>query len=170
MPSAGVPDRTPSDDRVTPVGNVPDTTLKTGTGYPVATAVKDPAAPVVKVTLLSNVIAAAWLTVSVKDWVTPEPTPLEAFRVNLKEPPVPAAGVPESTPEDERLTPLGSVPETRLKTCAGKPVAFAVKVPASPVTKVVLSNEVMVGTWLTVSVKAWVASTFTPFVALIAKE
>ena len=81
MPSAGVPDRTPSDDRVTPIGNVPDTTLKTGTGYPVATAVKDPAAPVVKVTLLSNVIAAAWLTVSVKDWVTPEPTPLEAFRV-----------------------------------------------------------------------------------------
>ncbi len=59
VPSAGVPDRTPTDDRVTPDGKVPDTTLKTGTGYHVATAVKDPAAPVVKVTLLSEVIAAA---------------------------------------------------------------------------------------------------------------
>ena len=49
-------------------------------------------------------------------------------------PPVPAAGVPESTPPT-RLTPEGSVPEVLVKVAPGYPEAVSWKVPAVPAVK-----------------------------------
>ena len=50
------------------------------------------------------------------------------------------------------VTPEGNAPVTE-KAGAGNPVAVTVKVPAFPVTKVVLFALVMAGAWFTVSVK-----------------
>ena len=81
------------------------------------------------------------------------------------DPPVPAAGVPDSAPVVElRATPLGRVPVS-LKVGAGKPLAVTVKVPVVPTVKVVELAEVMAGASSTVSVKLWVASGATPLVA-----
>jgi hypothetical protein len=52
-----------------------------GIGDPVAVTINDPAAPTVKVVPFALVMAAAWLTVSVKDAVASVPIPLLAVRV-----------------------------------------------------------------------------------------
>src|SRR5207245_7880099 len=108
--------------KVTPEGNVP-ASLKVGAGKPVAVTVKLPAVPTVNVVLLALVMAGAWFTVSVKLWVALLPTPLAAVNVMGYVPPVPAAGVPLSTPVVAlNVTPLGKVPVS-LKVGVGKPVA-----------------------------------------------
>ena len=81
VPSAGLPDRIPAADRVTPLGRVPAVMLKVGLGKPVARAVKVPDWPVVKVALSVDVMEGAWFTVRVKAWVASVPTPLDALIV-----------------------------------------------------------------------------------------
>ena len=53
---AGAPDIRPPADRETPPGRLPDTSEKTGAGYPVAVIWKFPVVPVVRVTWLALVI------------------------------------------------------------------------------------------------------------------
>src|SRR5205085_10343886 len=94
-----------------------------------------------------------WFTVSVNAWVACGATPLEAVIVTGYEPPVPAAGVPDSVPLAASVTPDGSVPVVTAKVGAGKPVPATVNVPAVPTAKVVATPLVNAGGWLTVSVK-----------------
>ena len=144
--------------------------VKVGAGYPVASTVKVPAVPAAKVAELPEVIVGAWSTVSVNVWVALGLVPLAAVMVIAKLPPVPAAGVPESTPLVElRVTPFGSVPDS-LKVGAGLPVAVTVKVPADPTVKVVEFAEVIDGAVakvVTEIVKLWVALGLVPLLAVI---
>ena len=91
--------------------------------------------------------------------------------VTVLVPPVPAAGVPVSTPVVVfRVRPLGKVPTVTLKVGAGKPVAVTVKAgPAVPTVKVALATLVMAGAWPTVSVKVCVAFVPTPLLPTMLK-
>ncbi len=104
-----------------------------------------PAAPTANVVALALVNTGAALTVSVKLCVALAPTPLAALSVSAYVPAVPPAGVPERTPvAGFSATPEGSAPVTE-KVGAGNPVAVTVKVPALPVTNVVLFALVIAG-------------------------
>ena len=135
---------------VTPLGRLPLSAIL-GAGFPVPVTANDPAVPSVNVVLAVLVMAGAWFTVNVKFWVAFGETPFEAVMVIGYVPPVFAAGVPLSTPADERVTPLGSAPVS-LKVVAGKPVAVTVNDPAVPTVKVVLAVLLMAGAWFTVCV------------------
>ena len=60
---AGTPERTPAEDRVTPVGNAPAVMENVGAGEPVAVKEKEPAPPRENVALLALVMAGAVATV-----------------------------------------------------------------------------------------------------------
>jgi hypothetical protein len=77
-----------------------------------------------------------------------------------------AAGVPLSTPAEDKVTPLGRVPLS-LNVGAGKPVAVTVKEPAVPTLNVVLLALVIAGAWFTVKVKFCVALGVTPLLVVI---
>ena len=80
-------------------------------GKPDEVTVKVPDVPTMNVVELADVMAGAWLTVSVKLWVASGDTPLEALRVIGYEPPVEAAGCPRGHPSTRsRVTPLGRAP------------------------------------------------------------
>ena len=82
-------------------------------------------------------------------------------------PPVPAAGVPDSSPvAGVKVTPFGRLPVT-LEAGAGLPEAVTVKVPAAPTLNVTASSEVNSGPSSTLSVTDKVAATPTPLSALI---
>ena len=132
---------------VTPVGRVPVTvSVSAEIGNPVVVTVNVPAVPAVNVAAFALVIAGAWSTVRVKVWVALGVTPLAAVKVRGYVPPVPAAGVPLSTPVAAlNVTPLGNVPLS-LSVGVGAPVAVTVKVlPAVPAVKVALLALVMAG-------------------------
>ena len=75
-----------------------------------AATVKLPAVPAAKVVEATLVMAGAWFTVSVKAWLVLLAV-LVAVMVRLITPPVPAAGLPLSTPVLAlRVRPLGRVP------------------------------------------------------------
>ena len=84
-------------------------------------------------------------------------------------PPVPAAGVPLSTPVAAvKVIPEGNAPDSD-SVGVGVPVAVTLNVPATPTVKVVLEALVMEGAavgWFTVSVKLCVAFVPTPFCAV----
>ena len=61
--------------KIKPLGSVP-ASLSDGAGAPVAITVKEPCAPMLKVTALALVMAAAWPMRSVKLCVASAPTPL----------------------------------------------------------------------------------------------
>src|SRR6267378_2489101 len=155
VPAAGVPLKTPvATLKVRPRGSVP-VSLKVGAGKPVAVTVNEPAVPTVNVVLLALVMAGAWLIVRVKLWVAFVPTPLVAVKVSGYVPPVPAAGVPLSTPVATlNVTPPGNVPVS-LRVGVGKPVAVTVNEPAVPTVNVVLLALVMAGAWKSVGVRGW---------------
>jgi hypothetical protein len=67
-------------------------------------------------------------------------------------PPIPAAGVPLSTPAELNVTPLGNAPVS-VKVGTGGPVAVTVNEPAVPTLNVVLFALVIVGAWFTVRLK-----------------
>src|ERR1035438_6561454 len=92
--------------------------------------------------------------------------PLVAPIVMEYVPPVPAAGVPLSTPPELSVTPAGSAPVS-LKVDAGKPEAVTVKVPELPVLKVAWFRLVMEGASSTVSVKLCVPFGAVPLLAVI---
>jgi hypothetical protein len=85
LPDAGVPLSVavpfPLFTNVTPLGRVP-VSVTDGVGAPVVVTVKLPAVPTVNVALFALVIAAAWLTVSVKLCDASVPTPLCALNVS----------------------------------------------------------------------------------------
>ena len=154
MPAAGVPLSTPVVLlSVTPLGSVPVVVKVKLLGWPVAVTVKLPEVPTVKVVSAALVMAAGSVTVRVKACVAAVPTPLLAVKVRLYTPPVPAAGVPPSTPL-VKFTPWGSVPPVWVNVGAGKPLAVGVKLPAEPAAKLVALALVKAAAWLTVSVKA----------------
>ena len=78
---------------------------------------------------------------------------------------MPAAGVPERTPEALRVTPEDRDPDSE-NVGAGVPVAVTVKEPAVPTVKVALEALVIAGAWFTVRVKLCVAFVPTPFCAV----
>ena len=84
------------------------------------------------------------------------PTPLEAVKVRLYVPLVPAAGVPLSVAVplwlSANVTPLGRAPAS-LRLAIGKPVVVTMKLPADPTVNVALLTLVMAGAWSTVRVK-----------------
>ena len=82
-------------------------------------------------------------------------------------PPVPAAGVPLSRPDELKVTPLGRGPLVLKVIEAGKPVAVTWNEPDVPTVKVVLFALVMAGAWSTVSVKLWVAFGTRPLLAVM---
>ena len=67
-----------------------------------------------------------------------------------------------------KLRPAGSGPLSP-NTIVPSPVAVMVKESATPTTKVAFAALVMTGGWMTLSVKLWVASGTTPFVAVMVK-
>jgi hypothetical protein len=100
-------------------------------------------------------VGASW-TVRVKLWVA-VPAALVAVNVIGKVPPVPAVGVPLSTPVmGLKVTPLGSAPVS-FSVGAGNPVAVTVKLADCPTVNVVDEPLVIVGLCWTVNVKVWVA-------------
>ena len=67
---------------------------------------------------------------------------------------MPVAGVPLNEPDDDNVTPLGSVPVVTLKVGGGAPFAVTLKLPNVPTVKVValvlvkaggMASRVMVG-------------------------
>ena len=119
VPSAGVPASvavpSPLSVKVTPVGNVPVETTRAGlVGKPLVVTPKVPPTPTLNVVLSALVIAGAWSTVRVKDWVASGEMPFEAVIVKGYVPPVPSAGVPARvavpSPLSVKVTPLGSEP------------------------------------------------------------
>jgi hypothetical protein len=73
------------------------------------------------------------------------PTPLLAVNVTGYEPPVSAAGVPDSTSADElNETPEGRAPDSDTDG-ARTPVAFTAKLPLAPTENVTESAEVITG-------------------------
>jgi hypothetical protein len=72
------------------------------------------------------------------------PTLLAAVIVRRYAPDVPVAGVPDSKPEAEKVTPRGRTPVS-LNEAAGKPVAVTVKLAAEPSVKIVAAALAMVG-------------------------
>ena len=70
---------TPAEVSVTPLGREPDS-VNVGAGSPLAVTVNDPDVPAVKVVLGWLVMAGAWSTVRVNDWVASGETPLLAIK------------------------------------------------------------------------------------------
>jgi hypothetical protein len=138
-----VPLRAPVELNVTPPGSAP-ISLKVGAGKPVAVTLKDPNVPTINVALFALVMTAAWFTVSVKFCVAFGKIPFEAVTMIGYIPPVPAAGVPLSTPAAFSVTPDGSTPLS-VNVEAGKPLAVRVKEPVEPTVNTVLFALVMTG-------------------------
>jgi hypothetical protein len=150
--AAGVPLSRPVPAlKVTPLGRVP-LSFRVGAGKPVSVTVNAPVVPRVKVVLLALVMAGAWLTVRTKFCVAFGKMPFEAVIVMGYVPPVPALGVPPSTPAGVNVTPLGRVPLS-VNVGVGKPVAVTVNDPAVPALSVVLFALVIAGAWSTVIAK-----------------
>jgi len=103
----GVPLRTPPEVSVTPLGSAP-VSLNVGTGKPDAVTVKVPAAPAVNVVLFPLVIALTWLIVTVRFAVAVWPAESVTVMVKLKAPL--CVGVPESTPAELNVNPVGRAP------------------------------------------------------------
>jgi len=109
-------------------------------------------------------------TVSVKFWVAFEPTPFAAVMTIAYVLPVPAAGVPLSTPVVVfKVTPDGKAPVS-LNIGAGKPVAVTVKVPPVPTVNVAIVPLVNTGVASTVNVKLCDAVVPTPLLAVKVME
>jgi hypothetical protein len=111
----GVPARVdvplPLSTKVTPVGKLPVSVI-VGVGHvpaPVVTVIEFDV-PVVKTVEAALEIDGVWLTTRVNDIVAAVPTPFVARTRTEYVPPVPVAGVPESTPAEESVTPDGSAP------------------------------------------------------------
>jgi hypothetical protein len=162
--TVAVPLSTPVELNVTPLGSAP-ISLKVGAGKPVAVKPKDSNVLTINVALFALVITAAWFTVSVKFCVAFGKISFEAVTVIGYIPPVPAPGVPLSTPAVFSVTPDGSAPLS-VNVGAGKPLAVRLKEPVEPTVNIVLFALVMTGAWLTVSVKFCVAFGLTPFEAV----
>jgi hypothetical protein len=95
--------------KVTPVGRVPLSPI-VADGNPLEVTENVPPLPTVNVVVAAEVIVELWLTVRVKLWVASDPIPFDAVIATGYVPPVPAAGVPESSPPEESVTPDGRAP------------------------------------------------------------
>jgi hypothetical protein len=109
--------------KVTPVGRAP-VSDRAGVGSPVAVTLKDPAWPAAKVLAAAEVMVgatSAWITVRVKDWVAPAPTPLAAPMLSGYVPAVPAPGVPARVAVplwlSVKVTPVGRAPVSDSAAC-----------------------------------------------------
>ncbi len=125
--TVGVPERTPADESVKPVGNEPLATLYVGVGVPLATKVNNvnavPVIPLVAGVWALNDVGAC-VTVIVIGELLILPTLLLACTVKVYEPA--AVGVPESTPAEESARPVGNVPLATLYVGMGLPLATKV--------------------------------------------
>ena len=82
VPGAGVPERLPPLDSVTPEGKALAVVQVKVPGLPLAVQANELLTPAMNVALLALVTAGAWPTVSVKLCVAAAPTPLLAVTVN----------------------------------------------------------------------------------------
>ena len=124
MPAAGVPLNTPvAGTKLTPEGKVP-VKERVGVGSPLATTVKLPAIPSVKLVLSALVMEGGWLIVMLKFCVALGNVPFAAVTVPANVPE--AVGVPERIPADVRLRPGGRVPAVTEKVMGVVPVAVYV--------------------------------------------
>lgn len=166
-PTVGVPDSTPLEERVTPVGNVP-VSLNVGGGEPVADTVKVPAVPSINVVadtvvMVGALFVAEGLTTNEKLCVTGDPTPLVAVMVIGKVPL--CVGVPPKELNPKAI-PVGRVPDIVNGDGAGVPVAVAVNVcPATPCVNVAVFVDVNTGGPSIVRVKVSPAAGEIPFMA-----
>src|SRR5688572_22464593 len=152
--------------KLRPLGKLP-VRLKLGAGKPVAVGVYVFAAPATKVVVAAPLMPGAWFTVSVKLCDAAEPTPLLALSVSEYVPPLPPAGVPESTPVVVfSVTPLGRLPVTP-NVGAGSPDAVTVKLPALPTVNVLELAEVIAGACVTPMVTVRESLLPTPLLATI---
>src|SRR5579862_7700879 len=156
--------------KVTPEGSAP-LLERVAAGYPVVVTVKLPELPTTRAALLADVMAGAWLTVRVKDWVASGTTVLVAVMVSGKTPL--AVGVPDSVavplPLSTKVTPEGSAPVS-VRPGVGFPVAVTLNVLAVPTVKVMADVEMIVGAWeteVTDSVKLWIAGEPIPLLAVM---
>ena len=94
-------------------------------------------------------------------------TPLAAVMVSGYVPALPAAGVPDSRPEADKVTPAGRAPLSE-NVGAGKPLAVTWKLSNLVTVAVALLALVSEGGWSTVRVNVWVAEP-TELVAVIVK-
>ena len=69
-------------------------------------------------------------------------------------------------PLSVKVTPDGSFPLS-VSAGTGNPVVVTVKLPLVPTVKVADARLVILGGWLTLSVKLWEAEGFTPLLAVI---
>lgn len=143
VPAAAVPLSNPAELSVTSLGRAP-VSENVGTGKPVAVTLKVPAVPTLNAVLLALVILGASSTVSVKLCVAFGKMPLVAVITIGYTPPVPAAGIPASTPAALKVTPFGSAPVSE-KVGGGKPVAVTLNEPVDPTLKVALFALVILG-------------------------
>lgn len=115
MPEAGVPEIVavplPWSVRLNPEGSVLEgDSDRVGVGYPLACTVTEQVEPTEQVVEDEEVIEGASSTVKVKLVEEAEPTVFEAETVIGNKPPW--VGLPERTPEEDRLTPVGSGPDS----------------------------------------------------------
>ena len=115
-----------------------------GSGTPVVEKMTDPAVPMVNVGVPIAPMVGAWSTCSENDCVALGATPLVAMIVRGYVPPEPEPGVPERTPPDVKLTPLGRALAV-LNVGAGDPFAVTLKLPLVPTTNVVVAALVKLG-------------------------
>ena len=120
--------------------------------------------PTVNVSVLPLVIAGGALTATVKLCVAFGSVPLAAVSVTGKDPL--CVGVPESSPADDKVMPVGSVPAVTLTVGAGIPVITTWNVPEVSSANVAVLALVMIGGSLVVRVKACTALAPMPLVAV----
>jgi hypothetical protein len=101
------------------------------------------------------VMAGAWSTVRVNDWVT-EPNVFAAVKVTLYTPPWSSPGVPANVavplPLSVKVIPDGNAPVS-LIAGVGDPLVLTVKLKADPSVAVAVAAEVMVEPAWTVNTK-----------------
>jgi hypothetical protein len=114
------------------------------------------------------VTAGACLTFTVSVWVAFGFTPLDAVKLNGKDPATdgvpPRVAVP--SPLSTKVSPDGNTPVREI-TGVGVPVVVTVNEPAAPTKKDTVFVLVMTGAWLTFTVSVCVAFGLTPLLAVI---
>src|SRR5262245_19917678 len=149
---------------VMPAGS-PPVCETVGAGTPVVVTVKLSAVPTVNVSLVTLVIDGGALTATVKFCVAFGSTPLVAMSVTGKDPL--CVGVPESSPPDDSVRPVGSVPAVTLTVGAGKPFMTTRNVaPGVFTTNDAVFELAIVGASFTVSVNDWAGLEPTVLVAV----
>ena len=163
-PSSGVPESTPRLERTSPAGNTSLVLKVKVLGLPLAVNWKLPEAPMVKFVPVGLVMEGGPKTSSVKVCVAWVPKPFEAFTVKLWLPATVVLAI-EIKPLLSMVTPVGS-PVSEKVLAGGAPVVFTWKVLAVPLWPLVPLALVIATGAFTVRLKVFLATRFSPPVAI----